>query len=333
MNRKRRFTIIAVWVWIVLLSAAQSGWAETSVVYRLKWLQNMSTVGDLYANAGGYFAAQGLKVSIKAGGPERDAIRELELGQAQFGVASADQVIRALSKGAPIVVIAQLFQDNPLHWIYRRDRIRMARPEDLKSKIVGVTFGKNDEIIMRTLLSRAGLGDTEVRLFSVRLDYAPFYKGEVDLWPVYINTQGIEIGAKLTSAGEEVGFFNPSRHGVRFVANSVVTSVKLAQQQPEMVRRFIGALLEGWRQAMDPANAEQAVAVVRQVDRDTRLELLNAQLDATRKLIRPTPQAIIGSIDRSAWRQTEAIMLDNQQIDGPVDVEKHLRPIDVSELN
>ncbi len=54
-----------------------------------------------------------------AGDPERDAIRELELGNATFGVASADQVIRARAKGAPVVVIAQLFQINPLQWIYR----------------------------------------------------------------------------------------------------------------------------------------------------------------------------------------------------------------------
>ncbi len=325
MNSRNRMVILTIGIWIGFLSAAQCGWAQTQVVYRLKWLLNMSTVGDLYADAGGYFAEEGLNVTIKPGGPERDAIRELELGQAQFGVASADQVIRALSKGSPIKVIAQLFQDNPLHWIYRRDRIRMEQPEDLKAKTIGVTFGKNDEIIMRTLLSRAGLGDTAVRLFSVRLDYAPFYKGDVDLWPVYINTQGIEIGGKLTRAGEEIGFFNPSRHGVRFVANSVVTTGKLVQQQPEMVQRFLKALLIGWRQAMDPANAEQAVAIVRQVDRDTRLEVLQAQLDATRKLIQPNSQIKIGSIDGPAWRQTESIMLTHKQIHRPVNVEKYLR--------
>ena len=80
------------------------------VNYRLKWLYNVSTVGDLYAEAQGYFVRSGLKVNVKPGGPERDALKELELGHAQFGVASADQVLRAAAKGSPIVVLAQLFQ-------------------------------------------------------------------------------------------------------------------------------------------------------------------------------------------------------------------------------
>ena len=129
--------------------------ADAQITYRLKWLRNMSTVGDIYAFTNGSFKAEGLDVTIKPGGPEIDAIRELELGQAQFGVASADQVIRAVAKGSPVVVIAQLFQVNPLQWIYRPDRVVVRQPTDLKGKTLGVTFGKNDEIIMRTLMVRA----------------------------------------------------------------------------------------------------------------------------------------------------------------------------------
>ncbi len=115
------------------------------VSYRLKWLFNISVVGDLYAHDSGLFAKNGLKVTVKPGGPEKDAIKELELGHAQFGVASADQVIRAVSKGAPIVVIAQLFQINPLHWIYRPDKTLLKTPQDLKGKTIGITHGGNDE--------------------------------------------------------------------------------------------------------------------------------------------------------------------------------------------
>jgi len=107
---------------LIFVSACGPKEKLEEVNYRLKWLFNVSTVGDLYADAQGYFTRNGLKVNVKAGGPERDALKELELGHAQFGVASADQVLRAAAKGAPIVVLAQLFQVNPLHWIYRPDK-------------------------------------------------------------------------------------------------------------------------------------------------------------------------------------------------------------------
>jgi NitT/TauT family transport system substrate-binding protein len=293
----------------------------------LKWLKNMSTVGDLAAESNGIFKASGFTVDVKAGGPERDALRELELGHAQFGVASADQVIRALSRGAPVVVIAQLFQVNPLQWMFRLDNGGVRTPADLKGKTIGVTFGKNDEIIMRTLLAGASLDESQVRLFSVRLDYTPFFKGRVDLWPVYINTQGIEIGGRLRRAGVNFGFFDPSRHGVRFVANSVVTSRRLMEQDPGLVKRFTVALLEGWRWSMDPANSDGAVAVVQAVDRDTTQTVLRAQLDVTRKLVRPENEAVIGSIDVEAWKQTEAIMLAHGQIDAAVNVADILMPV------
>jgi NitT/TauT family transport system substrate-binding protein len=267
-----------------------------------------------------------LDVTIKPGGPERDAIRELELGYAQFGVASADQVIRALARGAHVAVVAQLFQVNPLRWIYRSDRISIHGPADLKGLRIGVTFGKNDEIIMRTLLARANIDIGQVKLFSVRLDYTPFFKGDVDLWPVYLNTQGIEIGEKLRAAGEQIRFMDPDRYGVRFVANSVITSEKMMERKPELVRRFVGALLKGWHQAMQPANSAQAVAVVRSYDRDTTDTVLDQQLRATRELVQPSHRQKIGAIDRSAWAQTEAMMLQNRQITQPVKVVEHLVP-------
>lgn len=316
--------------WLVLLVfffATGYVYADEKIVYRLKWLRNMSTAGDLYADAQGFFNAQGLSVTIKPGGPERDAIRELELGYADFGVASADQVIRALTKGSPVVVIAQLFQVNPLHWIYRRDRVAFEQLTDLRSKTLGVTFGKNDEIIMLTLLARAKIPLNQVRLYSVRLDYTPFYKGAVDLWPVYINTQGVEIGRKMELAGEAVGFFNPGDFGVRFVANSVVTTERTLERRPETVRRFIHALLKGWRHAMDQANADRAIAIVQNYDRDTSVQVLQDQLVATRPLIRAAPGRAIGSIDRQAWQQTEEIMLSHKQIDRPVHVLQRLHPI------
>jgi NitT/TauT family transport system substrate-binding protein len=315
---------IAMLLLLLMVWAGEAVAKGVPVVYRLKWLANMSTVGDYYALSQGYFQAQSLDVTIKPGGPERDAIRELELGHAQFGVASADQVIRALARGAPVVVVAQLFQVNPLRWIYRADQLTINGPTDLKGLRLGVTFGKNDEIIMRTMLARANIDVRQVDFYSVRLDYAPFFNGDVDLWPVYLNTQGIEIRERMRASGEQIRFMDPNRYGVRFVANSVVTSKKMIKHKPELVRRFVGALLKGWHQAMHPANSTQAVAVVRSYDRDTADPVLERQLQATRELVQPSPRQVIGKIDRSAWEQTEDMMLQHRQIDQPVRVAEHL---------
>jgi len=306
------------------LGAPAESTGLNEVNYRLKWLFNVSVVGDLYAKTSGQFARQGLTVTIKPGGPERDAIKEVELGRAHFGVASADQVIRAVSKGAPIVVLAQLFQTNPLHWIYRPDITAFKTPADLKGKTIGVTFGGNDEAIMRALMAKYDLSESQLNLYSVRYDYTPFYQKKVDFWPLYLNAQAPIVGGRLEAAGETYAFLSPAEFGIQFVANSVITSRKMLQEHPDTVQKFISALLRGWRESLAPANKEKAIEVVLQHNRETPEDIVRKQLPVTRKLMMPAPDFEFGKIDTAAWKQTEKIMLDQKLIPAPVNVESLL---------
>jgi NitT/TauT family transport system substrate-binding protein len=303
-----------------------TGRATQPLNYRLKWLFNTSVVGDIYAEAHGYFKREGLDVTVKAGGPERDAIRELELGYAQFGVASADQVIRALSKSARVVVLAQLFQVNPLQWIYRTSKPPIDALSDLKGRVIGITYGGNDETIMKTLLAKGKIPEGDVSFFSVRYDFTPFYTGDTDLWPVYRNSQGPILTKKLQEAGEAVSFFNPTDFGVNFVANSVVTSERMLKENPDQVKRFTRALLGAWRDALDPKNAAMALSTLEQYDKETPSDIRKEQLDITRSLIVHGKSGAVGGIDVDAWKQTEAIMLEQKLIPEPVSVDTVLIP-------
>ena len=300
---------------------------KEEVAYRLKWLFNVSVVGDLWADVNGHFAKKGLKVKVKPGGPEKDAIKELELGRAQFGVASADQVIRAVSKGSPMVVLAQLFQTNPLHWIYRPDKSPFKTPTDFKGRVIGITYGGNDETIMRALLAKYNIQENELKLYSVRYDYTPFYQGKVEFWPLYINAQAPIIGARLKKAGEKYDFVGPADFGVRFVANSVITTRQMLETRPETVKKFITALLQGWREALAPVNKERAIQTVLQFNRETPEAIVRQQLPVTRRLMLPTANFPFGRIDTAAWKQTEDIMLSQNLIPKAVNVQNWLKPV------
>ncbi|WDP83943.1 MAG: ABC transporter substrate-binding protein [Desulfobacter sp.] len=320
----RKKTMMTLGIMVLVLALVPLAQAGNRLNYRLKWLFNTSVAGDIMADAGGFFAREGLDVRVKEGGPEKNAIKELELGYADFGVASADQVIRALDKGADVVVLAQLFQVNPMQWIYRADQPEILRLKDLKNRHIGVTYGGNDETIMNTLLAKAGLTHKDVRISSVRFDFTPFLKKEVDIWPVYRNSQGVILEDKLAREGEGVKFFNPGDFGVNFVANSVVTSGKAMQERPDQVKAFLKALLGAWEFAMDPANEAQVLAQVKKRDKGSQDDIRQKQLAATRVLIKPFAQLKIGTIDTHAWKQTEGIMAGENQIKHPVNVEGRL---------
>ncbi|MGD9826054.1 ABC transporter substrate-binding protein [Desulfobacter sp.] len=305
---------------MMLFSAVTPVFAGDRLNYRLKWQFNTSVAGDIIADTGGFFKKAGLDVFVKEGGAGKNAIKELELRYADFGVASADQVIRALERGADVVVLAQLFQVNPMQWIYRSDQPEIKTLSDLNGRYIGVTFGGNDETIMNTLLAKAGLTSGDVFISSVRSDFTPFLKKEVDMWPVYRNAQGVILEDKLAAEGERVKFFNPADYGIHFVANSVVTSGAMMKKHPDTVKAFITALLSAWEFAMDPANEVQVLAQIKKKDTFTRDDIRQKQLEATRPLIKPDKGTKIGIIDARAWRQTESIMVRTEQIMTPVDV-------------
>lgn len=327
MKDKFKYIILSLVLFIIFIP---SGCAEknkeiTKISYRLKWLFNTSVAGDIYAEVNGFFAREGLDVKVKEGGPERDAIKELEIGHAQFVVASADQVIRAVSKGSPIVVLAQIFQVNPLQWVYRSDENKINKIEDIKGKTIGITFGGNDETIMKALLLKNGIREEEVNYFSVRYDYTPFYKREVTLWPVYRNAEGIIIADKLLKAKEPVSFFNPNDYGIHFVANSVITTENMLKQHPETVKTFLSALTKAWDEALDPVNSDKTVDTIHKFDKDTSLDVIRRQLDITRQLMKPNEKTVFGKIDVDAWKETEKIMLEQKLIPAPVNIETRLK--------
>lgn len=315
--------LLCMAITLLLCLSSSGAIAAEKLNYRLKWLFNASVAGDIYADTMGYFAKEGLEVRVKEGGPEKNAIKELELGLADFGVASADQVIRAKEKGAKVVVIAQIFQINPMQWIYRDTIAPITKLSDLKGQKIGYTFGGNDETIMKTLLAQGGLTEKEVNITGARFDFTPFLREKVDIWPVYRNSQGVILSSKLQSSGEGVQFLNPADFGVNFVANSVVTSEKILQQNPETVAKFTKALIAGWKAAMDPKNEDSVVEAITVKDKGNTAQIARLQLQATRDLVAPTGSSV-GHIDKAAWMQTEAIMLKFGQIRKAVEVDKSL---------
>ncbi len=318
-------SIIVLVLGLVIACGKKGSGLSEEIVYRLKWIYNAGTVGELYASRYGIFEKEGLKVTVKAGGPEYNVINELELGNCQFGVASGDQVIAALAKGADLVVLAQIFQENPLQWIFRKNAITLNTPSDLKGKRVAITYGGNDEAIFKAFLASYRLTQDELFVSSARRDYTPFFEGRVDLWPTYRNVEGVAIANKMKAAGEETDFFDPGAHGIHFVANSVITTAKFYTAQQQLCEHMVQAVMKGWTEALDPANETKATQAVKKLDPQTDPAIIARQIAATRKLVIPEPGFPAGKISLAAWQETEAIMLKQGLIKQPVHIERSLR--------
>ena len=87
---------------------------------------------------------------------------------------------------------------------------------------------------------------------------------------------------------------SPDALGIRFVANSVVTTREMLEKRPETVKRFLAALLQGWQDALDPQNEDQAAKVLIDADRETPEAIVRKQLLVTRQLMTTTPSSESG---------------------------------------
>jgi len=331
---KKRLLLWSIWTGTLALallllgcdsssSRKSTGQAEIQQVrVRLKWLFNASFAGEIWGVESGLFSKRGFNVTLLEGGPEQDAIKDLELNRAEFGIASADQVFRAAAKGVKVKVLAQIFQKNPLRWIYSGKRLGVITPKDLAGRIVGITYGGNDEAIFSALLKKWNIPEDAVHTYAVHYDFTPFWKGKVDLWPVYYNTQGVTLAEKMVASGDEPAFFAPDQWEIRFVANSLVTSARLAEERPSFVRKFTAALTEAWKEAMDPKNEAAVAEALMRYEKGISKTVILKQLRATREIVAAQSGREWGAVDLNGWRRTLSIMKEEGLIEGEIPIEE-----------
>jgi len=325
------FIIAAAASYVLLTSPT---YENTTLTYRLKWLANTGFVGDLYADNYGLYTEEGLDVLVEPGGPENNPIRGLGTGRVEFGVASSDQVIRALartdtanSNQRELVVIAQIYHQNPVRWIHRSTSVMVDDSSDLEKYSIGVTAGDTDETILRALETKHKLN---LSTREVSYSYAPFFNESVELFPVYLNTQGVEIKRQMASSGIKTAFFNPIDYGVDIASNSIVTTARMIRENPDTVRAFLRATLKGWREALDKENLEKSVNVMvshtafDKSKADSVRSVLRRKIKYTRNLVIPFNESSIGTIDTTAWKQAEEVMLEQGLIRQPVEIVDHI---------
>lgn len=285
------------------------------VVLQLKWLYNAGFTGDILAQERDLW--QGLEVAVREGGPAVNAVNAVVSGQADFGVATGDQLLLARVNGAPVVAIALAYRRNPLVWITRRsDRIQAA--QDLRGRIVGLTY-IDDEPLYRAWVGRAGLNpETDIQPTRVQFDLSPFLRGDIAAFPIFINTQGVELANRL--GADSVQFVGPEDEGIRSYSNMYFTTNRMIVERPEVVARFVDGVRRGWTLAADSPMV--AAEIVTRYDRTTPAAVVRQSVDATNRLVFPEDSSQFGLMDLEGWSSTERILREAGVLKKPITLQE-----------
>lgn len=186
------------------------------------------------------------------------ASQALQAGSVQFTLALGTGVRAALS-GMTIKAV-MVYCDKPYHFLYARPDLGVRSAADLKGKRIAVTgLGSTTYYATRKVVERLGLdADRDVRILSVG-----------DIWPALAGGS-VEAGLirpPFTNMAEKMGMVRLGYVGdaIQMPMSGLVTSERLIQQQPDLVRRFVRGTHRGLKFFLDQKNESESIVALNRV--------------------------------------------------------------------
>lgn len=198
-------------------------------------------VGAYVAKEKGFFSDENLDVDIQHVATPGDNFKFLATGQVQFSTADASAVLqrRTDDPPLPIVAIALIGQKGQQGFAVLASS-GIATPADWKGKTAGYK-GSDVTPDYLAILAATGVDRSAVKEVHIGFDPQVLTQGQVDVYPVFTSNEP----DTLRRAGYDVKVFEASDYGVPTLGLTYVTTEDYASKHPDVVRRFLRAVLRG----------------------------------------------------------------------------------------
>jgi len=262
------------------------------VTLQLKWKNQFQFAGYYAAVDKGYYRDAGLAVSLHEAEPGQDAVQAVLKGQAEYGVGTSD-VLLLRQRGAPVVVLASIFQHSPLV-LLTREGAGAKDIQDLQGKPIMI---EPDSAELSAYFKYEGVDLTKLKIVPHTYDIADLLSGKVAAMSAYSTDEPY----RLNLAGEKPVIFTPRAGGIDFYGDNLFTTEAELRDHPDRVRAFREASLKGWQYAMD--HQEEIVDLILRdynTQKKTRDQLL-FEARQTSDLIHPE-LIEVGHMNPGRWR-------------------------------
>jgi NitT/TauT family transport system substrate-binding protein len=241
---------------LTLLSAMPAV-AQDKVRFQTDWIPSGEHAMYYGAWSKGIYAKHGIDITITRGYGSGDTVTKVASGAADFGVADIAAVMTARARtNVPIKTIAVLYNESP-HSLFVLKSSGITSFKGLEGKKIGITPGNSHRFYFPEVAKKAGTDPNKLiwtnmdgaamaaQLIAKNIDAAPFYS----IHYYYINKAAVKAGEEILPLPfVEVGF--------KIYAATLITTDKMAQDKPDLVKRFLAASKEAFEWAA--ANPEEA---------------------------------------------------------------------------
>jgi NitT/TauT family transport system substrate-binding protein len=316
---KRIMTICAVLLLAMAVLAA-CGPQEVKkppdeVTVQLAWTHEALFAGFYAADQQGYYAAEGLEVTLlPRPGPGADTIAVVMDGTAAFGVDYGAGLVISRSQDQPTTAIATIYRRHPLAFITLAGS-GITRPHDFPGHTIRTLVPGSSAVAFEAMMARLGLDSDSVEQVDVGFDLSPFFAGELDIWPAFMNSTVLTAREQ----GYQVNLILPEDYGVHLYGYTLFTTEQLIRENPDLVLRFLRATLQGWQWAVE--NPEEAGPLALKYDPELDAAHQVAVMEASVPLIH-TGEDQIGWMRAEVWEGMHDILLEQGLLDEPLDVDE-----------
>ena len=288
----------------------------SKVTVQLAWKHQSQFAGLYTADQRGFFAEEGLEVVLLPRKKVTDDIYAPVLDEtADFGLTYGAGIIAARSKGLPVTAIATIFRIHPLVFMTLQSS-GINHPYDFPGHTMRASApGGGAYVSFQAMMIMHRLDPATVRLLKLGYDLSPFLSGEVEIWPGFITNEVQTVRKK----GYTLNLILPSDYGVHFYGDTLFATDKLIRNNPDLVLRFLRAVLRGWRWAVE--NPEAAGTLALKYDRTLTVDQQISIMQASIPLIH-TGENPIGWMRPDVWKGMHKILTEQNIISKPLELEK-----------
>ncbi len=212
------------------------------VTIQLRWSHQFQFAGYYAALEKGYYADEGLDVTLAEAAAGKDRIKPVLDGQAQYGIGDAG-ILKLRSDGLPLVVLAQIFQHSPNILITRRDS-NIFGPYELAGKIVMLNKEPASSVAVRAVLLET-LGSLDRLTVRPRTRHDELIDGRADAVAGYLSNEPFQYRQK----GLAVNIIDPRSYGIDFYGDNLFTTDHEIRNHPDRVKNCVN---DRTNQSMDP---------------------------------------------------------------------------------
>ena len=243
----------------LLACASLASHAADKVIFQLDWVPGGDKSAIYAAVKQGFFAAEGLEVTLQSGRGSSDAITKLASGTADVGVAGIAALMTAVAESnAPVKAVMSIYSKGP-DAIFTVKGSGVNTLKDVTGKTVATATFSSSNALWPVMQQNLSIDPAQVKLLKVDPStLAPLLaQGKVDATINWITVAPL-FERVLKQAGKELVVLPWSSQGLEGYGWSVMASDKFIKERPEVLARVLKVLRKSFDYALNNPDAAAA---------------------------------------------------------------------------